>query len=517
MARCAAKGSMRDSRYGGMRRRPFRLLSAPLVVSILLVALVPAGTAMGATKYRGAQTHPLWSSSQVSDFDRELDLLRNAGANTVRIDITWSSLQTAGKDRFSSWYVDKIDTFMRHAEARGIKVIPSFHATPCWASSAPSSLKQDCEGKWWDRGVTKYPPEDMAEYAKAAAWVANRWGRYMAGLQIWNEPNEESQNFWKTPDQAGDYARLLKAAYPAVKAVQPNLTVAAGALSFSDGDFTKELYDHGIKGNFDVFSFHPYSESRPPTYTAEGDSRKWSFASGIPWIRKIMLARGDGKPIWLTEFGWTTCNPTTDYGRRRCVTEDQQASYTEKAWQMLAGWRYVKAATQYNLRNKGTDPAGIEDQYGLVHRDFSPKPGYRAFRSGLAANVATVTSSSTVPTAATVLDVAAPAETVSVSSDGVLRARVACPREASRGCRGTLRIRTSNEVEFLGELRIVRLARRSFSIDRSDEQVLNLQLSARKYELLRRAGALRARASVRKLSGADMPSVSSRAFTLKPG
>lgn len=499
-----------------MRRGSFRLASAPLILSILVVALVPAGTAIAGTKYRGAQTHPLWSSSTVSDFDRELDLLRNAGANTVRIDITWSSLQTAGKDRFSSWYVDKIDTFMRHAEARGIKVIASFHATPCWASSAPASLKQNCEGKWWDRGVTRYPPTDMAEYAKAAAWVANRWGRFMTGLQVWNEPNEASENFWKTSDQAGDYARLLKAAYPAIKAVQPNLTVAAGALSFSDGKFTEELYDHGIKGDFDVFSFHPYSENRPPTYTAEGDSRKWSFASGIPWIRKIMLAHGDDKPIWLTEFGWTTCNATSDYGRRRCVTEDKQATYTEKAWQMLSGWRYVQAATQYNLRNKGTDPAGIEDQYGLVHRDFSPKRGYRAFRTGLAANIATATSSSVATATATVLDVAAP-ETVSVSSDGVLRARVACPRDASRGCGGTLRIRTSDEIEYLGEHRVVQLARRSFSIDRRDEQVLKLQLNARKHELLRRAGALRARASVRKRSGTDRASVSRRAFTLKQG
>ncbi len=38
----------------------------------------------------------------------------------------------------------------------------------------------------------------------------------------------------------------------------------------------------------------------------------------------------------------------------------------------------IEAAGAYNLRDKGTDPSSMEDNFGLVERDFTPKPGYNA-------------------------------------------------------------------------------------------------------------------------------------------
>ena len=337
----------------------------------------------GGPRYVGGQVHSAWSGTDPAELGHELDLLQDAGANAVRIDIAWSSLETEGKGRRSSWYVDKIDSFMAAAEARGLEVIATFHATPCWASRAPADKKLGCEGEWWERGVTQYPPRDARDYADAAAWVAERWGPRLAGFEVWNEPNESSQYFWRTPDQTGDYVRLLKAAYPALKAVRPNLPVAAGALSFSDGEFARRLYELGAEGYFDVFSIHPYAEAQPPARSAQGEARKWSFASGVPWIRRIMLAHGDDKPLWLTEFGWTSCRAASEYGQRRCVSAEDQARYTRRAWTMIADWPYVEAATQYNLRNKGTDPTGVEAQYGLVQRNFQPKPAFSAFAAGI--------------------------------------------------------------------------------------------------------------------------------------
>jgi hypothetical protein len=43
----------------------------------------------------------------------------------------------------------------------------------------------------------------------------------------------------------------------------------------------------------------------------------------------------------------------------------------------------VKAAIVYNLRDKGTAPDSMEDNFGLVGRDFAPKAGYFAPRSAL--------------------------------------------------------------------------------------------------------------------------------------
>lgn len=336
---------------------------------------------------RGAASHPLWSSSTVAEYDRELDALKSAGATAVRIDLSWSSLETKGKGNFSSGYVARADTFFQHAAVRGLKVIATFWSTPCWASTAPDRLKENCTGEWWNRYVTRYPPRNPQDYAATAAWAAARWGRYMAGMQIWNEPNHVPSGsgpldsaFWRTEDQAGDYVDLIKTAYPAIKAAAPSLPVIGGALSRSDGTFLERLYDLGVRGSFDVFSVHPYTGNVSPAQPAEGNDRKNSFISGIPWIREIMSRHGDTKPLWLTEFGWSTCA-----GIDKCVSASRQASYTETAWEILSRFAYVKAATQYNLRDKSAVPTEVNDHFGLLRPDFAEKPAWASFKGAMRA------------------------------------------------------------------------------------------------------------------------------------
>jgi hypothetical protein len=85
----------------------------------------------------------------------------------------------------------------------------------------------------------------------------------------------------------------------------------------------------------------------------------------------------------VTEFGWPSCQPRgTD---RWCVTREQQATYIARAIDLLRGRPYVRAGVVYNLRAVGEDPADRESSYGLVERDFTPKPAYWALRSALTA------------------------------------------------------------------------------------------------------------------------------------
>jgi Cellulase (glycosyl hydrolase family 5) len=168
---------------------------------------------------RGAMTHPLWTTTSVEEFDRELDLLAQAGADVVRLDIGWGALERDGPGDFQEWYVNRADTFIEHARARGLGVIATFWGVPCWASAAPSSVKQGCDGEWWRRGVDRYAPEDPDRFARAAAWVAERWGDELTALEVWNEPNipyflEGEQ------DRARTYSRILKPAYPRIKATK---------------------------------------------------------------------------------------------------------------------------------------------------------------------------------------------------------------------------------------------------------------------------------------------------------
>jgi hypothetical protein len=130
----------------------------------------------------------------------------------------------------------------------------------------------------------------MQDYADAAKWVASRWGSYLGGLEIWNEPNHVDSSgeagFWKTSDQAGDYVRLLQAAYPAVKSAMPTLPVVGGSLVYSDGFFLQALYDKGIKGYFDAFAIHPYTAAASPYEVPKGgDDRPLLVHQGHPMVK----------------------------------------------------------------------------------------------------------------------------------------------------------------------------------------------------------------------------------------
>lgn len=333
-----------------------------------------------AGQFNGVNMHPLWSNTSVADFDRELDMAQAAGVDTVRIDISWSSLEQSGKGDYAGWYVDKADTFFEHAQDRGIEVIPVLWSTPCWASSAPADVKDGCSGAWWDRDVHLYPPRDASDYADAAAWVSRRWGQHFRAIEIWNEPNLEYS--FVAPDPAAAYARILKTAYPRIKAVDPQLTVLGGAMAFADGGFLRELYAHGIRGSYDAISFHPYNEWRDPDDLWQPEWKQYTYQTGTRWMREIMVARGDAAlDLWITETGFSTCSEGSS---RWCVTEAEQAEYTEDNYRIAREWPYVRSVISYNLRNKGTARDDRESQFGLVERDFTPKPGYYALKRALA-------------------------------------------------------------------------------------------------------------------------------------
>jgi hypothetical protein len=50
----------------------------------------------------------------------------------------------------------------------------------------------------------------------------------------------------------------------------------------------------------------------------------------------------------------------------------------------MKGMGHVQAAAVYGLRNNGTSSSGEWNNWGLVRRDFSPKPSYGAFKNAMA-------------------------------------------------------------------------------------------------------------------------------------
>jgi len=485
-----------------------RLQLALGAVFIAALLCFPAGAA--AQQAVGAQLHPLWSNTSQADFDRELDMLKQAGANTARIDLSWASLETEGRGQRSQWFVDKTDTFLDHAQARGIKVIATLWATPCWASSAPADLRQGCAGAWWDRRVDRYAPTAPSDYADAAQWVARRWGGRLHALEIWNEPNEADHSFLRSPDPAASYAAIVKSAYPAVKAVAPGLPVLAGATSFNDRAFIARLYELGLRGNHDGISIHPYSENRDPDLTRGPGMEKWTFRQGVAWIRELMVANGDGaKGLWLTELGWSTCTANNGW----CVPEAKQAEYVADSVRIAREWSYVKAMVVYNLRDKSSNPGSREGQFGLVRRDFTPKPAYAALAGALGAGGGPSRPSGSLKRRPALQLVRLGR---AVKHNRRVRLRLRCVAGAGRSCRGMVRMaaRTRASSTRLRRTHSKASGPRRFGLRPGRSAWVSVRLSRRARIVLRRGRRLPVRVMARLRS--HSPGNVARSFVLKP-
>jgi hypothetical protein len=352
------------------------------VLGVLLVACLAAASVAHAGQTAAIHTHLLWGSADTSEMDRQLDWAKTAGAGMVRVDVGWASIEKDGKGRYDAWYLSKVDAVVEKAEARGLRVLFTFWETPCWASEAPDGVKQGCAGQWWDRDVQRYPPANPADYGDALAYMVRRYGSRVAAWEIWNEPNLDY--FFITPQPVAEYAEIVKAGYRAAKAADPSATIVAGSLADADFEFTEGAYRRGVKGHFDAWSVHPYSGDRSPLHRNEDQYIRYSFVRGVPAVRDVMLREGDDKPIWLTEFGWSTCSVRNARSYENCVSESTQAEYLTEAYRQMRSWSYVPVGVWYNLRDRSSDLGDRVSNYGLVRHDGSEKPAYAAFRAAVA-------------------------------------------------------------------------------------------------------------------------------------
>ena len=85
----------------------------------------------------------------------------------------------------------------------------------------------------------------------------------------------------------------------------------AGSLVGANGVFLKALYAAGIKGYYDGLAVHYYTLT----------------LASLRSIHEVQVANGDTKPLWLNEFGWSSCWPRYRIQQEQaCVTPQTQAA-----------------------------------------------------------------------------------------------------------------------------------------------------------------------------------------------
>jgi len=289
------------------------------------------------------------------------------GAGWVRMWASWEATQPS-RGQYAGHVVAGLNRAVADLEARGLKVLMVVHRTPAWASGGAGGVAA---------------PSDPATFGAFMGGLARRVPGVDA-WELWNEP-DSAAFFSGTP---GQYAAMLRAAYPAIKAAQPQDVVVTGGANGNDMDFIAALYDHGARGSFDAVGVHTDTAcltNGPWRYYRDARGRIGRFTfSAYREVHAVMTDRGDGaKPIWMTEIGWSTesrrprsCDVGEKAGKKRLgVSPKRQARFLTAAYRCVAADPFVGVALWFGLQDMRR-----RGGYGLYRRGGRAKPAARAFR-----------------------------------------------------------------------------------------------------------------------------------------
>lgn len=346
-----------------------RARTSLLVFLCALLSLAAAPAARAAEK--GLQTDLTWSAP-AADEQRTIAALQGSGAQWIRLDISWRKTERT-QGTYNDAELAMTDHAIELAEQAGAKIIMAVSETPAWASGSTQ---------------INTPPRELADFAHFVHAMTLRYKGRVAAWEIWNEPNHP--RFWNPAPNAAQYAQMLKAAAPAVRSADPAAKVLFAGLAHNDYPYLQDVYAAApdIGDYFDVMATHPYTAAgqAPTIISRQSDGRMTPQTfRAYEEVRAVMSAHGDNKPIWFTEFGWSTNSQTLH--PLGGVSETTQALHLADAFQIIATVPYIEVAIVYNLRNNywANDADTWEDQLGLLRTDFTPKPAYTVFaeiRSG---------------------------------------------------------------------------------------------------------------------------------------
>jgi hypothetical protein len=272
--------------------------------------------------------------------------------------VSWSLFEPESPNLIDQATLASLDTLVGDAAAHGIRVVLLVDSTPCWASSAPTPILSKCVPGHGE--ASAWAPTDASTYGAFVAFLAGRYGNKLAAIEVWNEPDQLNEAYLAGPKKAQHYAEILRAAYPAIKRADPKTPVLAGAIVGSNGGFLRELYAAGIKGYYNGLSVHFYTLT----------------LAALRYTHEVQLANGDFTPLWLNEFGWSSCWPDRRAEQEQaCVTPQTQAANLANMYRSIARTPWVAAAITYKLLSAQSEDFGVLTERG------ARKPSFAALRS----------------------------------------------------------------------------------------------------------------------------------------
>lgn len=346
----------------------------------------PATSGVDGDRLPLAEANP-WGANTFLHQDAEtwrkqktLTMVKDAGIGWIKQHFPWADIEQSGQRQFidplwktSTW--EKYDEIVDLAGEAGIRIIARIDRTPAWARPPGSTSTE--------------PPSRLDDFGEFIETIVARYRGRIQHYQIWNEPNLAVEWGGHKPDAAG-YARLLRTAFLAARAVDPQVRILDAPLAATlersaraqvELDFLQELYDAGGGDHFHVHSANAFGLGFPPEDPPGPDVLNFRR---VELSRAIMEANGDGgKPIWFNEYGWNASPP--DFPPHLLVwsrvDEEVQAEWTVRGVEYAREnwpWAGVFCIWFFLRQYLDVEPDESEFYFRMVDPDFTPRPVYRA-------------------------------------------------------------------------------------------------------------------------------------------
>jgi hypothetical protein len=301
---------------------------------------------------------------------------------TIRTDFMWKYMedQTPGVLHFPGGYA-QLDTLVTDLARQGKSPI----------------VILDYGNPFYDGGDLVKSPAAIQAYTRYAAFVVNHFKGRVQQFEVWNEWNLNTSSkvqphVW---GDAASYVNLLRAAYPAIKAKNPDAVVIGGVVGGTDDAWIDKFIAAGGLSSLDVFSVHPYvwrkarrpnaptlswrrllQELIPSARAATSSQIAGTPEDSIAWLDQLKAridkaAPGRQIPVYVTEIGW----PTSSGGG---VSESVAAAYLQRFLLLAHTRAWIAGVWWYDLVDDGANATDSEARFGLLRQNGQPKPAYDA-------------------------------------------------------------------------------------------------------------------------------------------
>lgn len=313
-----------------------------------------------------------------------MDLLKASGCEWVRVQFTWAGIEPDPDVPLEEriWAYDRIVNLARE---RDLKVLVNVNHPPDWALSPNPEI-----------------PADPDEFASFLSRLVDHFAGRVQAWQIWNEPNDIRESNGVV-DPAGLLA-LAEVAYPAVKEADPDALVVSPGLTptslmyedwaLDDTWYLEQLFglsDGQVADYFDVFAVHAYGAGNSPDHywpSNPAENPGWTDAPEfyfrhVEAIHRLLVMYGaEDKPVWITEMGWTTSGKSGVHGYGEWITEELQAQYLRRAFEIIrTEWDWVENFFVWHLN---AAPYAQDDSsfagFSVTDIEGQPRPAYKSIQ-----------------------------------------------------------------------------------------------------------------------------------------